>query len=236
MFTGIVKGCARILTMERRSGLVTLELAFPAGFDEGLEIGASVAVDGVCLTVTTLSPGQARFDVMQESLARTTLAEFDAGDEVNVERAARDGAEIGGHPLSGHVDGTAVITAIDTPENNVRMIFSVGAELTPYIFSKGYIAINGTSLTVSNVDRKAGTFEVWLIPETLRMTSFAHKKPGDRVNIEIERATQVTVDTIRSYLDTALAPLLSRLDAQALIDSVQLQLPPPSANDPSSRQ
>lgn len=236
MFTGIVKGCARIKAVERRSGLITLDLAFPAGFDEGLEIGASVAVDGVCLTVTTRSPGEARFDVMLESLARTTLAEFEAGDEVNVERAARDGAEIGGHPLSGHIDGTATLTAIDTPENNVRLRFAVGPDLAPYIFSKGYIAINGTSLTVSNMDRQTGSFEVWLIPETLRMTTFGQKAVGDRVNIEIERATQVTVDTIRSYLAEALGPLISRLETQALIDAVQQQLPPPSANDPSRQK
>ena len=232
MFTGIVKGRAQLKSIVRRKGLFSLELGFPPGFDDGLEVGASVAVDGACLTVTEHTPGRARFDVMQESLTRTTLAQIEVGDEVNVERAARDGAEVGGHILSGHIDGTAWIESTDTPENNVAISFSVGPDLIHYIFPKGYIAINGTSLTVSNVDRKAGTFVVWLIPETLRATTFELKKIGDRVNIEIERATQVTVDTIRGYLDTALGPLLPRLEA--FLNSVQVP-PPPAADEPDPK-
>ena len=106
MFTGIVQGVARVSALTERPGLVSLTLAFPPGFAAGLEIGASVAVDGVCLTVTALAGADAAaFDVMQQSLELTTLAGLRSGSRVNVERAARDGAEIGGHPLSGHVDG-----------------------------------------------------------------------------------------------------------------------------------
>lgn len=213
MFTGIVKGKAIVSGIERRAGLYTLTLQFPEGFDTGLEIGASVAVDGVCLTVTSHGANHANFDVMQESLARTTLIDLVEGAEVNVERAARDGAEIGGHPLSGHVDCTAEIAAIATPENNKVLTFRMPAEWSRYVFAKGYIAINGTSLTVSNVNRAEHSFEVWFIPETLRATTFDEKQVGQNVNIEIERGTQVTVDTIRGYLDERLGPLLPRLEA-----------------------
>lgn len=223
MFTGIVKGRARVADIQRNQGLYAIRLAFPEGFDEGLALGASVAVDGVCLTVTRHAPGQADFDVMQESLARTTLIHLALGDEVNVERAARDGAEIGGHPLSGHVDCTAEIVGIDTPENNKVMHFQLPAEWARYVFAKGYIAVNGCSLTVSDMVRDTQRFSVWFIPETLRATTFDDKRVGDRVNIEIERATQVTVDTIRSYLDERLGPLLPRLEALLNADGQSLE-------------
>jgi riboflavin synthase len=213
MFTGIVKACAKVREIERRQGLYTLLLDFPAGFDDGLEIGASVAVDGCCLTVTRHAPGWAAFDVMQESLARTTLIDAKTGDLFNVERAARDGAEIGGHPLSGHIDCTATIVGIETPENNKVLTLELPAEWARYVFAKGYIAINGCSLTVSDMDRANKRFAVWFIPETLRVTTFDEKALGQSVNIEIERSTQVTVDTIRGYLEERLGPLLPRLEA-----------------------
>jgi riboflavin synthase len=213
MFTGIVKGAARIREVLRQKGLYTLVLDFPEGFDAGIETGASVAVDGVCLTVTRHAPGWAAFDVMQESLARTTLIDAQAGSHVNVERAAHDGAEIGGHPLSGHVDCTATIIGIDTPENNCVFTLQLPSEWARYVFAKGYIAVNGCSLTVSDMDRARNSFAVWFIPETLRVTTFGNKQVGDTVNVEIERATQVTVDTIRGYLEERLGPLLPRLEA-----------------------
>lgn len=214
MFTGIVQGVASIAAITDKPGLRTFTIAFPAGFCKNLEIGASVAVDGVCLTVTTLrSDDAAEFDVMQQSLAITTLGSYTQDGHINVERAARDGAEIGGHPLSGHIDFTAHIAQIRRLENNVVLRFAVPPEWLRYIFAKGYIAINGASLTVAEVNRTEGWFEVWLIPETLRMTVFAEKKEGDSVNIEIERATQVMVDTIRNMLQETLGPLLPALEA-----------------------
>lgn len=213
MFTGIVKGAAGVREVQRRQGLYTLVLDFPEDFDAGIETGASVAVDGVCLTVTDHAPGWAAFDVMQESLARTTLIDARAGSRVNVERAAHDGAEIGGHPLSGHVDCTATIVGIEKPENNCVFTLQLPPEWARYVFAKGYIAVNGCSLTVSDMDRASNTFAVWFIPETLRVTTFADKQVGDAVNVEIERATQVTVDTIRGYLEERLGPLLPRLEA-----------------------
>ncbi len=214
MFTGIVQGVARIAAITDKPGLRTFNIAFPAGFCKNLEIGASVAVDGVCLTVTTLHGADvAEFDVMQQSLAITTLGGYRQDGHINVERAARDGAEIGGHPLSGHIDFTAQLAQIRQLENNVVLRFAVPQEWLRYIFAKGYIAINGASLTVAEVNRQEGWFEVWLIPETLRMTVFAEKKEGDRLNIEIERATQVVVDTVRNMLQETLGPLLPALEA-----------------------
>ena len=236
MFTGIVQGIARVAAAVDRPGLRSFTLQFPPGFAAGLATGASVAVDGVCLTVTALRGADAAaFDVMQQSLALTTLAGLREGSRVNVERAARDGAEVGGHPLSGHVDCQAQVAAIRRPENNHVLRFAVPAPWMRYVFAKGYIAINGASLTVAEVQREpggSGWFEVWLIPETLRMTTFGDKQVGDAVNVEIERATQVVVDTVREALDERLRPLLPALRALLAergleLDALAAPLPAP---------
>lgn len=214
MFTGIVQAVATVADITDRPGLRTFELAFPPGFLEGQDIGASVACDGVCLTVTEhLGADRARFDVMQQSLKLTTLGGFEIGGRINVERAARDGVEIGGHPISGHVDFQATVSDVRQPENNHVLRLQVPPEWMRYVFPKGYIAINGASLTVAEADRKAGWFEVWLIPETLRQTTFGDKRPGHALNIEIERGTQVMVDTVRDTLEERLGPLLPALEA-----------------------
>ena len=212
MFTGIVQAVATVSAGVDQPGLRSFTLAFPHGFCEDLQIGASVSVDGVCLTVTErLGDDAANFDVMQQSLALTTLGALKPGGPINVERAARDGAEIGGHPLSGHVDFQATLASVRQPENNHVLRIAVPPQWMRYIFAKGYIAVNGASLTVAEADRQAGWFEVWLIPETLRMTTFAHKRAGDTLNIEIERSTQVMVDTVRAAVDERLGPLLPAL-------------------------
>lgn len=213
MFTGIVQGVAKIADIVDQPGLRTFTIAFPQGFCEQLEIGASVAVDGVCLTVTKRhGEDVAEFDVMQQSLAITTLGQLQHNSPINVERAARDGVEIGGHPLSGHVDFTATLANIRQLENNYVLRIAVPSQWMRYIFAKGYIAINGASLTIAEVNRQEAWFEVWLIPETLRMTVFAEKKVGDTLNIEVERTTQVVVDTVRNVLDETLGPLLPALE------------------------
>jgi riboflavin synthase len=219
MFTGIVQGIASVGALTDRPGLRSFELSFPSGFCDGLAVGASVAVDGVCLTVTTLQ-GQdgASFDVMQQSLALTTLASLAEGSRINVERAARDGAEIGGHPLSGHVDLMGRVAEVRRPENNHVLRIALSAPWMRYVFAKGYIAVNGASLTVAEARREAdgsGWFEVWLIPETLRMTTFGDKPEGSALNIEIERQTQVFVDTVRDAIAERLGPLLPALEAFA---------------------
>ena len=215
MFTGIVQGVATIASIRDEQGLRTFDLTFPPGFANGLAIGASVAVDGVCLTVSTLllPPDSAEFDVMLQSLNVTTLGSLIVGSRVNIERAAKDGAEIGGHPLSGHIDFAAQIESIRVSENNRVLRIQVPAAFRKYIFAKGYIAINGASLTISEVDRAAGWFEVWLIPETLRITVFDQKDAGDWLNIEIERGTQVMVDTVRESVDEALGRLKPAIEA-----------------------
>ena len=212
MFTGIVQGLASVRAVADRPGLRSFRLGFTPGFCDGLAVGASVAVDGVCLTVTALhGDGEADFDVMQQSLALTTLGALAPGSRINVERAARDGAEIGGHPLSGHVDFQATLASVRQPENNHVLRIAVPPAFMRYVFAKGYIAVNGASLTVSDANRAEGWFEVWLIPETLRMTTFGEKAAGAALNIEIERSTQVMVDTVRDAVDERLGALLPAL-------------------------
>ena len=214
MFTGIVQGVARVAHLTDRPGLRSIELVFPPGFDSGLAMGASVACDGVCLTVSQLpGPGRACFDVMQQSLGLSTLGALAVGGQINVERAAREGVEIGGHPISGHVDCQGTVLALRRPENNHVLRIGVPASHMRYVFAKGYIALNGASLTVAEADRRAHWFEVWLIPETLRMTTFGQLAEGAALNIEIERGTQVVVDTLRDALDERLGPLLPALHA-----------------------
>ena len=218
MFTGIVQGVAHVQRIEDRSGLRTLRLAWPPGFDAGLQVGASVAVDGVCLTVTALHAGAADFDAMAQTLAMTTLGTLSEGSTVNVERAAKQGAEVGGHVLSGHVDCRGTLVALREPENNRVLRIALPAPWMRYVFAKGYIAVDGASLTVAEAARErddGGWFEVWLSPETLRMTSFGHKRVGDALNIEIERQTQVIVDTVRDAVEQRLGPYATLLETLA---------------------
>ena len=218
MFTGIVQGVASVAAVTDRSGLRTLRLSFPPVFDAGLAIGASVSVSGTCLTVTALHPGAADFDVMQQTLSLTTLGGLAEGSRVNVERAARQGAEVGGHELSGHVDVQGTLERLRDPENNRVLRIALPAPWMRYVFAKGYIAVDGASLTVAEAHRErdgSGWFEVWLIPETLRMTTFGERRVGDAFNVEIERQTQVIVDTVRDAVEQRLRPYAALLDALA---------------------
>jgi riboflavin synthase len=213
VFTGIVQGVATIESVQDRDGLRSFTLLLPDGFSEGLAVGASVSVDGVCLTATKLVSSGVEFDVVLQSLSVTTLGGYGVGAQVNVERAAKDGAEVGGHPLSGHIDFSAQIDERRVSENNCVLRIQVPQEFRKYIFPKGYIAINGASLTISEVNKPAGWFEVWLIPETRRMTVFETKRAGDWLNIEIERGTQVVVDTVRATVQESLGALMPALEA-----------------------
>ncbi|CAM3698627.1 Riboflavin synthase [Vibrio aerogenes CECT 7868] len=213
MFTGIIQSVATLAEVTDSRGIRTFVITFEPGFCDGLETGASVAVDGVCLTVTEiLSPVQVKFDVMLQSLRITTLSDYPPGCRVNVERAAKDGAEIGGHPLSGHVDFKTPVLDVVQEEDNYCIRFGITDEWKRYVFPKGYIALNGASLTISAVDKQAGWFEVWLIPETRRMTTFEAKQAGDLVNVEIERGTQVVVDTVRDTLHESLGALFPAIE------------------------
>jgi len=222
MFTGIIQSIAKINEISDNRGIRTFVIQFAPGFCEELAIGASVAVDGVCLTVTeVLSENRVKFDVMLQSLNITTLSEYTPGTHVNVERAAKDGAEIGGHPLSGHVDFKTSIKLVSQNEDNYCIRFDLSHDWKRYIFPKGYIALNGASLTIASVDKEEGWFEVWLIPETRRMTVFEHKSTGDSINVEIERTTQVIVDTVRETIREDLGelyPLFKKLLSEQGID------------------
>lgn len=210
MFTGIVTGTFPIVGLVKKPGLASFGVELDARHVANLNIGASVSLNGVCMTVTRIDGTRAFFDAASETLARTTLGQLENGQRINVERSAKTGVEIGGHPVSGHVDGTAEVVAIDRPENNCVITFRLPAGYARYVFNKGFVAINGCSLTVCDLDKQAGTFRVFLIPETLRLTTFDGTKPGDRVNIEIDRQTQIIVDTIDAALENALREKLGR--------------------------
>ena len=199
MFTGIVKACIPIQSFEHQQGLATIKLDMSDMLD-GLETGASVAVDGVCLTVTEINSGLVSFDMIAETLAVTSLGGCKQGSLVNLERSFQTGAEVGGHIVSGHIDATAEIIDITESENNRTVVYALGKDLMKYVFSKGFVAVNGCSLTVVKADYDAATFSISYIPETLRATNHIHKSIGDRVNIEVERQTQAVVDTVTRLL------------------------------------
>lgn len=196
MFTGIIESTAKVLTADHHDQWLTLVLAIPSEQLEDLQIGASISVNGVCLTVTKGQDTNVHFDIIAESLARTTLRDIAVGDTVNIERSLKQGGEIGGHPISGHVDGTAEIIKLEQSEGNYVLRFKVEDHIKPYIFNKGFIAIDGISLTAGMVNKSTGEFTVWFIPETLRRTNIGKLQVGDLVNIEINRETQERVDTI----------------------------------------
>ena len=196
VFTGIVEGTGLVTKVDSSKNLTKISIQMPVDFSNGIKIGASVCVDGVCLTVSSINDNELSFDVIIETLNVTTFNEIKVNDVVNVERSMKLGDEIGGHMLSGHVSTTASISEIDNPENNHIISFSTDSETIRYIFPKGYIALNGVSLTVGDVDKSNKTFNVYLIPETLRLTNLGSKTVGDKINLEIETQTRNMVDTI----------------------------------------
>jgi riboflavin synthase len=189
MFTGIVSGLGTVREVQPIGGGNDLRLVIgtsPAflATPASVELGASIACSGVCLTAVDLGGDWFAVDASAETLSKTTLGEWRPGMRVNLERSLRMGDELGGHLVAGHVDGTAEVLSA-TPENaSVRWRFRVPRELAPYIAPKGSIAIDGVSLTVNEVDRDS--FGVNIIPHTAAVTSFGTLQPGARVNIEID--------------------------------------------------
>lgn len=199
MFTGIVQGVAKIIAIDEKPNFRTHVVELPPSLLPGLETGASVAHNGCCLTVTHINGNQIGFDLMKETLRITNLGELTVGDLVNIERAAKFSDEIGGHLMSGHIMTTAEVAKIFTSENNRQIWFKPqDATLLKYILHKGFIGIDGISLTVGEVT--ATRFCVHLIPETLQRTTLGNKKLGHRVNIEIDPQTQAVVDTVERVL------------------------------------
>ena len=198
MFTGIVQGKAQIIAIEEKDQLRTMEVALPVELSSGLTLGASVAHNGVCLTVTHIDGAHITVDLMKETLRITNLGALKVGDWVNIERAARFGDEIGGHAMSGHVMATAEVVKILTSETNRQIWFRAPQELMKYILTKGYIGIDGISLTIGETTRSR--FCVNLIPETLARTTLGQRRLGARVNLEIDPQTQAVVDTVERVM------------------------------------
>jgi riboflavin synthase len=198
MFTGIVQGTAEVVEIVEKENFRTHVVRLPEALLPGLEPGASVAHNGCCLTVTAIDGDRISFDLMQETLKVTNLGELVVGDRVNVERAARFGDEIGGHAMSGHILCTAEVSHVIESENNRQVWFRIPAQWTKYVFTKGYIGIDGISLTIGDVD--GDEFNVNLIPETLQRTNIGTRQPGDRINIEIDPQTQAIVDTVERVM------------------------------------
>ena len=206
MFTGIINQTCSVAAIEKSLDFMRFAVKIPATLCKDLQTGASVAVDGCCQTVTqidTIDTDNSHtiwFDAMQETLRRTTLGSLSVGHSVNIERAAVFGQEVGGHELSGHVDDTIVVENIEQTSTNHIITLSLPKTVSSYVFNKGYLGIHGASLTVSDLDRDNNSFKVYLIPETLKMTNLGQCKKGDRLNLEIDRRTQVIVDTVRATL------------------------------------
>lgn len=196
MFTGIVTAMGKVTELSPHNGVLRLGITTDASHLAHLQKGASIAISGVCLTVVDFNQTTVWFDVIGETLQKTTLDELELGKHLNIERSARIGDEIGGHLLSGHIFGTAKIASIERQGANCKMLFSCPPAWTKYLLPKGYVALDGASLTLVDVDHNQGTFSIHFIPETLKKTTFGTKVKGDRVNIELDAQTQTIVDTI----------------------------------------
>jgi len=195
MFTGIVAASCEVVATEQGEEVRSIVVDL-GGYDDDLEIGASVAIDGVCMTVVSAIDGHVRFEAIPETLERTTMGLLKQGSQVNIERSLRMGDELGGHILSGHVMTTARILQRTQKGDGIDLLIEHQVGTKPYILEKGYVAIDGMSLTVGEVESEG--FNLHIIPETLRITTIGAKAEGDLVNIEVDSRTQAVVDTIRS--------------------------------------
>lgn len=182
MFTGIITDIGRIDRLENRGDL---RARIVTGYDTGgIEIGASIACDGICLTAVALGEGWFDVDISAESVGVTTAQFWQAGQQINLERALKVGDELGGHIVSGHVDGMAEIVAMRPEGDSTRMTFRAPEALARFIAPKGSVALNGTSLTVNEVEGR--DFGVNMIPHTQEVTTWGAAQVGDRVNLEID--------------------------------------------------
>jgi riboflavin synthase len=194
MFTGIVEELGTVRGVERHGDVVRLEVAARVA-REGSELGASVAVNGVCLTVVAARPDGLDFEIGPETLARTTLGRLRPGEMVNLERPLRFGAALGGHLVLGHVDGIGTVEAVTRVESTARVRIALpGPELAPLLVAQGSVAVDGVSLTVAALQTRA--FEVMVIPHTLAVTTFGRLARGRTVNLEM--------DVIGKYLQRSL--------------------------------
>ena len=183
MFTGIISDIGTVAA--REGGRFTIRCGYPA---ETIGLGASIACEGACLTATSVQPAGNgsvfAVDVSNETLSKTTLGDWECGRRINLERALKAGDELGGHMVSGHVDGVARIVSIRSDGDSQRFLIEAPADLARYIAPKGSVAVDGISLTVNEVD--GARFGVNIIPHTLTHTTLGDKKPSDRVNLEVD--------------------------------------------------
>ena len=200
MFTGIVQTKAKVIEVIEKEQFRTLTLQVEPKYLANLQRGASIAINGTCLTATeyTLEQGIVQFDVIAETLRLTNLGLLQVGSEVNVERSLKFGDEIGGHMVSGHIQGMAELISIAHTPTNCQMILRLPQPLVPFIFSKGFIAVDGISLTVGEVEHT--DFSLYLIPETLQVTTLGSREVGDLINIEMDQQSISIVQTVERVL------------------------------------
>jgi riboflavin synthase len=206
MFTGIIQAIGVVRDLEDHAGDLSLGIDCPGLDLSQAELGDSIAVGGCCLTAVSLSEHHFAADVSKETLALTTLADRNLGDPVNLELALRHGDRLGGHLVSGHVDGVGEVLERSGDARSTRMRFSMSASLGPFVALKGSVTVDGVSLTVNAVADDA--FEVNLVPHTLAATTLGGLQPGHRVNLE--------VDLIARYLDRLLSARSNGDRAEAL--------------------
>lgn len=195
MFTGIVQALAPVVSAEVESGVLRLGVKL-GNLTGGLQIGASVAVNGVCLTVTGFSSDVVNFDVIDETRRLTNIGEVSVGNLVNIERSFRAGDEIGGHVVSGHIAGTVGVVDIAQSEGVRNITFVANPEQMKYLLHKGFVALDGASLTIAFVEHGSNRFGICLIPETIERTTLGRLVVGSRVNVEPDSQTQTIVDTV----------------------------------------
>jgi riboflavin synthase len=199
VFTGITRGTFVVTRTERQPDLLRYAIELSDELMAGLCTGASIAIDGVCQTVVAIDGRAVVFEAIRETLDRTTLDQLTQGTRVSVERSYRIGDELGGHEVAGHVQGTGHVQAVQREGDVYELRIAVPKAWMKYILPKGFIAVDGSSLTVGDTNC-AGYFDLHLIPETLRATRLGHKQPGDRVNIELDPRTVAIVDTVERVL------------------------------------
>ena len=202
MFTGITEGFCTVAEIRDEVSLrrITLDLEILA---EKPKLGASVAVNGTCLTVTAVSGDNVSFDIIRESLETTNLGDLQVGSRVNVERSIKFGEEVGGHVLSGHVSGLVHVAQVIDDENERNISFKVPKRWMKYLLHKGFVALDGASLTIARVDFEAATITVSLIPETIKRTTLGSVIAGAGVNLEVDSQTQAVVDTVERIMESS---------------------------------
>ncbi len=198
MFTGIVSGQGYIHKVKNNVDYTSITIKAPAGFSKNLKRGASVAVNGVCLTAKKGATDLLEFDVITETLEKTNFKLLSKGNKVNLERSMKANTEIGGHLVSGHIHGVGVIKSINDRGQTKDLRIQPPASLMEYLFYKGYVGLNGCSLTIGKVFKSS--FNIHLIPETIKVTNFQKMKKGNLINIEIDQTTINTVETIKKIM------------------------------------